>query len=674
MASKHFQVHAEQHSFEMWNSEFNIGWKGLQLGLTVKAGPHRHDETGKITQHQEKDGQHQLVVEYPCGLQEKVVISEQAHGYALKRRIHNPGIASIAVAKPFVCAENEQAGPKMEQDLLMNGRYAHLDNLRSEDYPKCRAEYPFLRPMPWQAQEFGNQESQAAPYMLFTSSRQRTFLMEAQMDQLVSRCTWELGVNNTGMALETYRLNWSFNGAGGFTLHADQEQELETVHYSIFTEQNLEECIRIYSQQVVESQNWQGRKNPLAHTSMYCSWNYGIERNIDHDSLANRAQFISKNLPHISHFLIDGGWVPWEMGKGPHLGNFNLADDEVYDHSKFPHGMRGISDAIVEAGLKPAIHWTPFVRLNTKLAQEHQDWLCRDSTGDIYRISDYGYFDYSIPEVREFFHHVFKTIFHTYGFQGMKMDFWSQSVESNHIRYRHGGTGIHWRNWLLSTIESYLPEDGFLMTCVAVAMGNPFLGKHAQTYRCGFDVGYSSWDDHIRSSIWSQPLYSSDERNMALLNLDGFGVSEVMTDDENLHRLTYGFITMGSFEIDGKLEERSPKELDWLNRLSAHPDRGHAVTTIDDQVYTGVPLPKCMKVDYPEDSLTYQRGVRQHIALFNWNDDEQTLAFSAEQLGLPENAKLRHFWSDEVITLGEMGLVERLRAHASALYEVVESV
>ncbi|MFW5894169.1 MAG: hypothetical protein ACOCUY_03450, partial [Verrucomicrobiota bacterium] len=273
-------------------------------------------------------------------------------------------------------------------------------------------------------------------------------------------------------------------------------------------------------------------------------------------------------------------------------------------------------------------------------------------------------------EVREFFHHVFTTIFKTWGFEAMKMDFWSQSVESNSIRYRNGGTGVVWRDWLLRTIESYLPEDGFLMTCVATAHGNPFLGKYARSYRCGIDVGNGEWEDHLSASSWTQPLLATDEREMALLNIDGLGFSSKLSDEENLHRLTYGFITMGSLEVDGRFEELPDYQVEWLRRLTSHIDRGYSVKTADDQVNTGVPLPKCLYIDYPKDSPTYRRGVRKHIALFNWSNSPQFIGATAEALGLKGEIRVRDFWTDEQKAFPPAGIHERLPARSAKLYEL----
>ena len=249
------------------------------------------------------------------------------------------------------------------------------------------------------------------------------------------------------------------------------------------------------------------------------------------------------------------------------------------------------------------------------------------------------------------------------------MDFWCQSVESEQIRYATG-TPIQWRDWLLSTIRSYLPEDGFLMTCVAVAMGNPFLGKSASTYRCSIDVGACKWHEHILASIWNLPIHALPGKQTCLPNVDGIGWNAALSDDENLHRLTYGFITMGSLEIDGRLEEVAADKVALLNRLIDRMDRGHRVHCPDEEAFLGTPLPKALYVDYPPESQTAKRGVSKHLALFNWTDKPQYTGYVAAQLGLSGTVTARNFWTDEQVTLTNGNLCELLPPRSARLYEI----
>lgn len=156
------------------------------------------------------------------------------------------------------------------------------------------------------------------------------------------------------------------------------------------------------------------------------------------------------------------------------------------------------------------------------------------------------------------------------------------------------------------------------------------------------------------------------------MNADGLGVSTHRPDHENLHRLTYGFITMGSLEVDGRLEELEPKHVEWLRRLTTNIDRGYPCKTVDDAAFTGAPYPRVLYVDYPGDSPTRKRGVRKHVALLNWSDGAQFIGATNEQLGLEGATTVKDFWTDEQQDFGPDGLCERLDGRSAKLYEIRE--
>jgi hypothetical protein len=407
----------------------------------------------------------------------------------------------------------------------------------------------------------------------------------------------------------------------------------------------------------------------LLTRAFYCSWNYGVFHNISEEKLLKTARFIGKNMPAMKHFLIDDGWQNPEAVSSPSCANFYLPEGQWHEAKRFPNGMKAMADKIREAGLSPAIWWTPSVGLHSRLAQEHPEWLAKDAGGNVYRIGDSGYLDYSLPPVQAYFHKVFDILFKRWGYEALKMDFWCQSVESEQIRYATG-TGIQWRDWLLGTIRSYLPKDGFLMTCVAVAMGNPFLGKGASTYRCSIDVGACSWREHVIGSVWNLPLLSIPGNRTCLLNVDGLGWNPKLTDDENLHRLTYGFITMGSLEVDGRLEEVAPDKIALLNKVIADMDRGYPVRCPDEAAFTGSPLPEALYVDYPEGSRTAGRGIAKHIALFNWTDKARYVGYTGADLGLAGTVKARNFWTGETVAFEGGNICELLAPHSARLFEI----
>ena len=602
------------------------------------------------------------------GLEETMTFRFLGNGaLRVERHIINRAKVSHVIRSASAGRVGDSGGPVFSDNHIWRARYCHMDNVRTEKFPWCRPEYPYVRSLPKSDTVFGNQESQAVPAMILTNDTYSQLLLEGQLRQDRTRACWTLSAG-AGQPVRTYELHWSMV-TGGFELAPGKSLDLEPIYYQIMEDTHPQCCWSDYFEAVAAENSLLEPDNILLSSAFYCSWNYGVFEDISEDKLLKTARFIAGNMPSIKHFLIDGGWQSRDAVTCPSCANFYLPEGQWHDAERFPNGMKVMADNIRATGLTPAIWWTPSVGLHSQLAQEHPEWLAKDAAGNVYRIGDSGYLDYSLVPVQTYLHKIFNILFKQWHYEALKMDFWCQSVESENIRYATG-TGIQWRDWLLNTIRSYLPADGFLMTCVAVAMGNPFLGKAASTYRCSIDVGACSWREHVTGSIWNLPLLSIPGNKTCLLNVDGLGWNPKLSDDENLHRLTYGFITMGSLEVDGRLETLAPGKIALLNRLIADMDRGFPVRCPDEDAYQGRPLPKALYVDYPADSKTARRGVIKHIALFNWNDKPCYIGYSAADIGLSGTVAARNYWTDESVTFAGGNICELLPPRSARLYEI----
>jgi hypothetical protein len=99
-------------------------------------------------------------------------------------------------------------------------------------------------------------------------------------------------------------------------------------------------------------------------------------------------------------------------------------------------------------------------------------------------------------------------------------------------------------------------------------------------------------------------------------------------------------------------------------------DRGHPVRCPDEDAFTGKPLPKCLIVDYPPESLTGRRGIAKHFAFFNWTDKPQYTGYTAAELGVSGAVKARNFWTDEAVQFADDSICEWLAPRSARLYEV----
>jgi hypothetical protein len=165
-------------------------------------------------------------------------------------------------------------------------------------------------------------------------------------------------------------------------------------------------------------------------------------------------------------------------------------------------------------------------------------------------------------------------------------------------------------------------------------------------------------------------MHGIPSRRTILPNLDGIGWSRKMTDDENMHRLTYAFITMGSLEVDGRLEEVAQDRIALLNKVIAHMDRGHVVHCPDEDAFTGRPLPECLTVDYPEESITARRGISRHIAFFNWSDEVQCTGYDLHSPDSASDDKIHDFWTGEEVRVNDGRISAWLQPHSARLFEV----
>jgi len=653
------------------DADRRFGWRGLAPWLELNGQPvawdtaEAEDTNGELTvvgRVNDADATDTLTVRPLDG-----------GAVAIGRTLRNDGATPLTLGEVGLRQSTPDAGPVLGDHDRMRYRVWHPDHTRTERYPMCRWEAPLVRPIPLTPTRLGDSESQAIPALVVTHDAGTHCLVQGQLQQHHTRIRWHIAAAPT-RAWGRFDVSLQAHGSS-IRLMPGESIKLEPIFCQALQSTSIDQALDDYYRHVAASPGFQQRPaNVLLHQAMYCTWNYGILRQIDHDSIANRARFIAERLPGIRFFLIDGGWVPWGQLRGPHLGNFHLGPEGVCDREKFPKGMKAIADEIRNAGLRPALHWTPFVNLGSPLAHDRADWLLRNRAGEPYRIAHFGYLDPSIPEVRTFIENdVLDVITKRWGFEAIKMDFWSQCVESQDAAYRHGGTGVQWRDWLLQAVRDRLPTDGFLMTCVAVSMGNPFLGKFAQTYRAGWDISNAaSWWEHVRACCWTLPMLSQPGNQTCLSNMDGLGYADKLSHDENIHRLTWGMITMGSLEVDGRLETLNDEQLEPLKRLLAHPDRGHPCRCADDQAFTGEPLPRVLYVDYPEDSLTHQRGVTKHVALMNWSDHERWVTATAEQVGLSETIGAREFWTDTPVSFDGGHICRLLRPHAAELWEFSE--
>ncbi|CEJ00112.1 hypothetical protein RMCBS344292_14178 [Rhizopus microsporus] len=98
-------------------------------------------------------------------------------------------------------------------------------------------------------------------------------------------------------------------------------------------------------------------------------------------------------------------------------------------NEKFPSGMKAVASKIKNAGFKAGLWLAPYaVGFNSRLAQEHPDWLIIDpeSKKPVVAGPNWGGFyalDMYHPGARQYLKEVFDTVLHDWGFDMLKLDF-----------------------------------------------------------------------------------------------------------------------------------------------------------------------------------------------------------------------------------------------------------
>ncbi len=547
-------------------------------------------------------------------------------------------------------------------------RLAHTNHLRVEHYPRSRAEYPLLRVPAFEQKEYGLGEANDLPMIYLTDEAGQIGLMEVSLAESPLRRIWSVQLHEhmvkTGFA--RWQASMQPIGSDHFMLPTDCPTLVSATQYRMVENLRPADAFALGADQVAKQYQARGKVSSMRHGSCYCTWNYGINREIDHDALIRRAKIIKANFPSVHHFLMDDGYQ-----KGPRtLDPFYPDPHQNIDLQKFPQGIKAFARELREIGLEPGIWFAPTVNLSSPLAQQNQDWLLRNDQGQPFSMGNEGYLDISVKPARQWLCSVLDMLYGKDRFVGCKLDFQSQMFESDKVRYR-SGNGLIWRSWFYQQIRNRIGEDGFFETCIAMSMGNPHLSKWCDGYRVGSDIEDGSWQRHVDSARWTLPVLSIAGNQSLMLNADSFGWNPDESLAVNRHRATWCFITGGLLELGGKLENYPKQAMDMLSRILNNPDRGYACRVVDENAYTGVPLPRVCVIDYPEDSSTAQRGITQHIALFNWTDQTHMVGSTFEALNLKADAKLVDFWDDQPYTSHQHGLFELLGPRESRLLTVL---
>lgn len=603
----------------------------------------------------------------------------KAHQYVLSPTLINRGSGAVVV-RGFAfgqLGEDALFLPGPGHPLGWALKYAHTGNLRTERYPYCAADYPYVRHLPTERRVLGDTEDQPFPALFLQNEVSRAGIVLGLSTQKKAAPVFDMQRRAIFRpdAFESFELRWDFPQSRGYRVEAGEEFEFESLYLQLTEGVNADWVFEDYLNHISERNDFLGSRTPLNQAALHCTWNYGVFADQRRATLIDTARFISENLPEIKYFLIDDGYLEHTSETNRvFLNRFYPSPEEApVSNESWPQGLRGFSEEIQAMGLKPGLWWTPTVRLPCQLHDEHPEWFLRRKDGSLYLIGgNLAYLDYSHPEAIAFLDRVLKHIIGEWGIAACKIDFYSQNFETRDAQlWRANCSSLEVRRDFMNVVRRYLPENGIIMSCIAMGMGNPFLGELVDTFRCSMDIGDGSWSEQVNNSRWSLPTLSYGGRRTFLLNMDSVGISTELSEAENLFRLTWCYITMGLIETGGRLENLAPNYLSALKKLLQRCDRGYPCRCPDLRAYTGSPLPEVLYVDFPSDSPTAAKGIRQSVAFLNWQDVPHAVSIARQALGHTGAVRVENFWTGEKGSWSEDFVTIVLPAHSAQLYDIL---
>lgn len=550
-------------------------------------------------------------------------------------------------------------------------RYVQSGNMRTEKFPRSRPEYPYVRPIPYGPVRFGVDDANNFPALIVCDEDYRCLLVEGDLNQVSFVREWELGLDggDSNRLIGTYLARQILPMSDAKIIKPGETVEVSRVFYRILRKTHPQHAFAGYLEALNQHHDFAGRHSAMLHNAVYCTWNFGVFGNITAENIKLRAKKLAKEIPECTHFLIDDGFQTERKGNNAGIDSFYPVPEKGSDCVKFPDGMKPVAETINKVGLVPCIWLSPKVYLSSRLAIEHPDWLLRDGNGDEKLIGNSTFLDLSVVPAREFFLQVLDTLFVRWGFKGLKFDFMTQWFSLERARFKNGGSGPEWRDFLFREIRNRIGPDGLFMTCIAMSMGNPFPGLFADCYRCSCDIHMGTWPEQIKAIKGTLPQILIPGRQTFLLNMDSAGFGPV-PENEQILRLTWVFITQGIIEIGGKLEELTQDKFKLFRKLLKNIDRGNKVVCLDKRAFTGDGMPESLMVAYPEESPWRKAGVKIHIAFFNWTDSPKAVSVPAEKAGLAKCDRISDYWTGEKCFLHDDLLLAFLPPRTSKLLEV----
>jgi hypothetical protein len=663
------------------------GWQNLQFYLETE-----NKESLVLDQPVMEQKEEQLILSYSPSSDLTVTLTIQNspsdNGISIIPKLKNNGKSSLKFKAYGFQPASDCDGMKLEAKNRLPV-FANSENLRLE-LPHCRNDFPFIRPFPPELSAIGTAPCGPIPALFVGLTDCDTWLAEGCLTQKRHIISWVMGMSPSKPGRSFCKSRYLWSGTEYETVNPNEEIELETTLYKII-KSSPDQLYSQYFEELNKLYHFAGEDSLLKYEPVFCTWNYNIFTNINEEDCLKRIELAGELQNHKGFFQVDHGYQPQLSGEPAEYTPFNSKDlsqntpatpevdayypdcSNTWDKNRFPGGPAVIVEACRKQKLKPSIWWSPRVSLEGRIQQAHPEWLLCDQNGAPLDVGSHYCIDPSVKEGWDFLEECVRVITKEWGFQGMKLDFFSWTFDHPKAVFKNGGTNIYWKYKFIKMIRSYLGPEGYFMHCISCPLGNPFLAINGfDAFRAGIDIHSGEWSYHVKSANWLLPAVLATGKNTWFANIDScMGKAEIPTV-ERRSRLNFAYMTAGMLELSGPIENLDQEALDDYKKLCLRCDAGSGVKCPDQEALFGRPLPKILVREHSQDSLTFKEfKIKRSIGFFNWTDQVQHQSFDISELVDSENFEINEFWNQQgLYRLEDKLITVTLPPRASCLIDI----
>ena len=332
-------------------------------------------------------------------------------------------------------------------------------------------------------------------------------------------------------------------------------------------------------------------------------------------------------------------WFHFDFGYG-----YARTDYAVPNTSKFPHGMRTLTQSIQQLGLNIGIWTAPFeVGERSSVYDNHKDWLVHNAKGEPIQVTTdeevpserVFVLDSTNPGAQDFLRQTYRTLVREWGVKYIKLDFMDNTAIEGYY-FRPHTTALEAQRIGLQVIREAVGND-----CLLDKDGSPMLNPVGivDDGRVSQDTGHTFSRSKEAAPGIAARYYM--HRNFFLNDPDAFTVSRQLIEEREIPApltLDEAEVSIALAAVSGGMYEIG----DDLPTLGADADRiallknpdllqmarlGSAAVPLDLLSY----LPED---EQPSVFVLHEDARESVLTVFNWTEQPKSHRFSLSDLGL----------------------------------------